>query len=107
MLYKTAQETYFDRKGIIAYYERLGKTATADYFRSLNDQDCQIVCTGGIGWIPASFVRTWCELSAVTPAHAKERFQEIEYDVIQWLPMGDESPEEVARMYAAVAAKNN
>ena len=99
MKYTTAQETYFDRKGIIAYYERLGKTATADYFRSINDEECQIVCTGGIGWIPASFVRRWVDLASASPAHAKEVYQEIECHAIQWMPQPGDTTAGIQQSY--------
>ena len=100
-------KSYFDAKGIIDFYTKLGKTATADFFRSINEKDADIVRHGRITWIPESFVRRWCELSAVTPTHAEERFKEIQSYAIQWIPMGDESQEEVRRMYASIAAKNN
>ena len=99
--------SYFDAKGIIDFYTKLGKTATADFFRSINEKDTDIVRHGRITWIPESFVRRWVELASASPAHAKEVYSDLEYSVIQWIPMGDESQEEVRRMYAAVEAKNN
>ena len=99
MKYTTAQETYFDLKGIIAYYERLGKTATADYFRDINELDCQILCSGGIVWIPASFVRTWVELASASPAHAKEVYQDIECHAIQWMPQPGDTTAGIQESY--------
>ena len=101
------KNSYFDAKGIIDFYTKMGKTATADFFRSINEKDTDIVRHGRITWIPESFVRRWVELASASPAHAKEVYRDLEYSVIQWIPMGDESHEEVRRMYAAVEAKNN
>ena len=86
-------KSYFDIKGIVKFYDRLGKTATADFFRSLedkaNENDVDIVRHGQMTWIPSSFVRTWCELTSASPTHANERFQEIECSAIQWIPAGN------------------
>ena len=110
------KNSYFDLKGIISFYERLGKTATADFFRGIDESNAyvshflkagELVRHGRITWIPESFVRRWVELASASPAHAKEVYSDLEYSVIQWIPMGDESQAEVQRMYAAVEAKNN
>lgn len=87
MLYKTAKENYFDLRGIVDFYTKLGKTATADFFRSMDKKDADIVKQGNITWIPESFVRRWCDLSSASPAYADERFREIQSYVIQWLPI--------------------
>lgn len=99
MKYATAQETYFDLKGIIDFYERLGKTATADFFRSIHEsgehviKEGKIIRQGNITWIPASHVRYWVELFSASPAHANEVYQDIECHAIQWMPMpGDTAP---------------
>jgi hypothetical protein len=99
MLYKTAQETYFDAKGIVDFYTKLGKTATADFFRSINEKDTDIVRHGRITWIPESFVRRWCELSSVGPDFAVERFKEIQSHVIQWLPMQEDTTSGIQQSY--------
>jgi hypothetical protein len=100
--------TYFSAQSVIDFYERLGKTATADYFRGIDERDCDIVRHGDITWIPATFVRYWVELSSASTLISNEVYDLIEYDVIQWIPItGEENPEEVARMHASIAAKNN
>lgn len=78
--------SYFDAKGIIDFYTKLGKTATADFFRSINEKDTEIVRHGRITWIPYSFVRTWCELTSASPDHAEEHLKEIQSYAIQWIP---------------------
>ena len=108
MKYTTAQETYFDLKGIIAYYERLGKTATADFFRGIDESNAyvshflkagELVRHGMITWIPASFVRQWVNLASASPAHAKEVYQEIECHAIQWIPMQEDTVAGIQQSY--------
>lgn len=93
------KNSYFDAKGIIDFYTKLGKTATADFFRSINEKDTDIVRHGRITWIPESFVRRWCELSAVTPAYAEERFKEIQSYAIQWIPMQEDTVAGIQQSY--------
>ena len=99
MIYKTAKENYFDLRGIVDFYMKLGKTATADFFRSMDKKDADIVKQGNITWIPESFVRRWCELSSVGPDFAVERFKEIQSHVIQWLPMQEDTASGIQQSY--------
>ena len=89
------QNTYFDQKGIIEHFNRIGKFWDASSFTDLSNlgfldsfAESEIVRHGQITWIPSSWVRQYFEMMSASPSHALERYQALECEVIQWMPSG-------------------
>lgn len=85
--------SYIELYGVIRFFERRGKTATADTFRdpaSLSFfAESEIVQHGRMTWIPSSWMVDYFKLVSASPSHAEESMRELESEAIQWIPAGN------------------
>lgn len=97
------QTIYIDLKGVVEFFQRRGKTASADLFSEPSNlaffAESEVVRHGHITWIPSSWMVDYFKLVSASPAHAEESMRELESEAIQWIPMEEDTVEGIQQSY--------